>query len=66
MWQGSVITWDGRLIPCCYDKDAVHSYGLLDSSTQVKTIWTSPNATIFRQNVMKSRDVYEICRNCGE
>jgi len=66
MWQGGVITWDGRLVPCCYDKDADYSYGLLNTSHHFKTLWKSPEADKFRQNVMKSRDVYEICRNCGE
>ncbi len=22
MWSGSVITWDGKAVPCCFDKDA--------------------------------------------
>ena len=24
MWSGAVITWDGRVVPCCFDKDAAH------------------------------------------
>ena len=27
MWQSCVVTWDGQVIPCCFDKDASHSMG---------------------------------------
>lgn len=29
MWQGAVVTWDGRVVPCCFDKDASHVMGEL-------------------------------------
>ncbi len=33
LWSGCVITTDGEVLPCCYDKDHAHSYGnLLHSS----------------------------------
>jgi len=27
MWSSCVITWDGLVVPCCFDKDAVHQMG---------------------------------------
>ena len=27
MWHSSVITWDGKVVPCCFDKDATHVMG---------------------------------------
>ncbi len=24
MWHSAVLTWDGKMIPCCFDKDAQH------------------------------------------
>ena len=27
MWSGSVSTWDGSIVPCCFDKDAKHVLG---------------------------------------
>ena len=30
MWQGAVITWDGRVVPCCFDKDAQHAMGVAE------------------------------------
>uniref|UniRef100_UPI004037A422 SPASM domain-containing protein n=1 Tax=Algoriphagus halophilus TaxID=226505 RepID=UPI004037A422 len=29
MWQGAVVTWDGKVVPCCFDKDANHVMGEL-------------------------------------
>ena len=31
LWSDSLITWDGRILPCCFDKDAEHEMGFLDS-----------------------------------
>jgi MoaA/NifB/PqqE/SkfB family radical SAM enzyme len=27
MWHSCVITWDGKVVPCCFDKDAHHQMG---------------------------------------
>ncbi|HXS57540.1 MAG TPA: radical SAM/SPASM domain-containing protein, partial [Hanamia sp.] len=27
LWQANVITWDGMVVPCCFDKDASHRLG---------------------------------------
>ena len=27
MWSSNVITWDGNVIPCCFDKDGIHTFG---------------------------------------
>ena len=29
MWHSCVITWDGLVVPCCFDKDAMHQLGNL-------------------------------------
>ena len=34
MWQGCVITWNGGIVPCCFDKDATHQLGQL-SETEI-------------------------------
>ena len=33
LWHSSVITWDGRVVPCCFDKDATHQFGYLKTNT---------------------------------
>lgn len=65
MWQSSVITWDGKLVPCCFDKDAHHSMGSLNDSS-FKEIWTSDAYNQFRSSIFKSRSEIEMCKNCTE
>ena len=65
MWQSCVITWDGKIVPCCFDKDAAHVMGSLQTKT-FKEIWNSSGYQKFRQSLLKSRSEIEICKNCTE
>jgi radical SAM protein with 4Fe4S-binding SPASM domain len=65
MWQGCVITWDGKIVPCCFDKDAKYKLGNLESES-FKTIWNSVPYNNFRRSVLKSRSGIDICTNCTE
>ena len=65
MWQGAVVTWDGKLVPCCFDKDAKHVMGELKSHS-LSSIWSSPAYVTFRKQLLVDRTQIEICRNCSE
>jgi radical SAM protein with 4Fe4S-binding SPASM domain len=65
MWTGSVITWDGRVVPCCFDKDASHAMGSL-SEHSFQTIWNSTAYQNFRRSLFRSRKEIDICSNCSE
>jgi radical SAM protein with 4Fe4S-binding SPASM domain len=65
MWQSCVITWDGKVVPCCFDKDAHYVMGDLTQQS-FKEIWTSKNYNSFRKTILRSRDEIEMCRNCTE
>jgi radical SAM protein with 4Fe4S-binding SPASM domain len=65
IWSSLVVTWDGRVVTCCYDKDADHQTGNLLIEPLSK-IWKNQNYTSFRKHVLKNRAETEICRNCGE
>ncbi len=65
MWHSCVITWDGQVVPCCFDKDADHPMGTLaDQSFQ--EIWHSEPYRDFRKTLFNSRSKIEMCRNCSE
>ncbi|GAB1449884.1 radical SAM protein [Bacteroidota bacterium] len=65
LWKGSVITWDGLVVPCCFDKDATHRFG--DVSTEAfEKVWTNERYKGFRQAILKSRKEIDICTNCTE
>lgn len=65
MWHSCVITWDGKVVPCCFDKDARHVMGDL-SQQSFREIWNSPGYDAFRASLLRSRSEIEMCRNCTE
>jgi radical SAM protein with 4Fe4S-binding SPASM domain len=65
MWQGCVITWDGKVVPCCFDKDAHHQMGEVGRQ-MFREIWRSEAYTKFRAAVLHSRKEIDICSNCSE
>lgn len=65
MWQACVITWDGLVVPCCFDKDASHRLGDLKKNTMAE-IWTGDKYQSFRATLLRSRKEIDICKNCTE
>ena len=60
-----VITWDGMVVPCCFDKDATHQMGDLKKDSFHK-VWKNPVYQKFRTQVITDRKSIDICRNCTE
>lgn len=65
MWDGAVITWDGRVVPCCFDKDATYQLGKLDNQS-FKEIWKGKAYKDFRKQIFTDRSKIDICGNCTE
>ena len=65
LWHSSVITWDGLVVPCCFDKDATHQLGDIKPGT-FSEIWNNEKYMNFRKSVLKSRSEIDICTNCTE
>ena len=65
MWSSCVLTWDGRVVPCCFDKDATHQLGHMDGQT-FQEIWFGKQYQAFRKQLLSGRDQIDICRNCSE
>jgi radical SAM protein with 4Fe4S-binding SPASM domain len=65
MWSSCVVTWDGVVVPCCFDKDAKHPLGDLKTQT-FKKLWKSVKYQSFRQSILNSREEIDICKNCSE
>jgi radical SAM protein with 4Fe4S-binding SPASM domain len=65
MWSGAVVTWDGKVVPCCFDKDATHEMGNL-SREDFKSIWKGKAYAMFRKQLLKGRKEIDICKNCSE
>lgn len=65
MWSSSVVTWDGKVVPCCFDKDADHLTGNLKNRT-FSEIWKNEEYKEFRKKILSSRKSIDICTNCTE
>lgn len=64
-WHSSVITVDGKFIPCCFDKDALHEFGDLKENS-LKQIFDGNKSKKFKNQILKDRKQFDICRNCTE
>jgi radical SAM protein with 4Fe4S-binding SPASM domain len=65
LWHANVITWDGLVVPCCFDKDAQHQLGDL-SKHSFREVWENKQYRDFRKQLMHSRKNIDICSNCSE
>lgn len=65
LWHDPVITWDGLVAPCCFDKDAQHRLGDLKNSS-FREIWRNGEYRNFRTQILKGRKNIDICANCSE
>ena len=65
LWHGAEITWDGKVLPCCFDKDAQYEMGSLQDHSFLD-IWRNPAYDAFRSKLLQSREEIDICQNCSE
>ncbi len=64
-WGSLVISCDGQLAPCCYDKDLKYSPGNINQES-LKSLWYSKQLIDFRKMILTSRKNTDICQNCPE
>jgi radical SAM protein with 4Fe4S-binding SPASM domain len=65
IWFTTVITWDGKVIPCCYDKDAEFVMDTINGQS-FESIWNNKKYNSFRKGVVNNREKISICTNCAE
>jgi len=65
LWTNPVVTWDGKVVPCCFDKDAEHQLGDLEQES-FKDIWKGKGYKDFRDKLNSGRQNIDICSNCSE
>lgn len=66
MLSSTVLTWDGKVVPCCFDKDAHHILGDISNYPSFKAIWNNKDYVDFRKAVFTRRKEIDICQNCSE
>ncbi len=65
LWRTSVITWDGRVVPCCFDKDAENEIGIVNGKS-FSEVWKSEKYYGFRNRILSDRKSEPMCTNCTE
>jgi radical SAM protein with 4Fe4S-binding SPASM domain len=65
LWNTMVILHDGRVVPCCFDKNAQIINGKYPDSSLQK-IWKGEQSVKFRQKILHSRKNISMCCNCTE
>ena len=65
MWHATVFTWDGNIVPCCFDKDAKYKMGNIQDK-KFDEIWLGDQYKKFRKHLFYNRNNIDICKNCTE
>lgn len=63
LWFNPVVTWDGFVVPCCFDKNADYIMGDLKKDSFI-SIWNSLKYEEFRKQIFSDRKSVPICNNC--
>lgn len=62
-WSSAVVTWNGDVVPCCFDKNAAHVMGNMKKQ-KLSEIWSKPVFNRFRHQVLNEQQKIDICNNC--
>ncbi len=65
IWFGSVITSYGKIVPCCFDKNANHSLGNVYEKSVIE-LFKNNASREFKKRVWASYNEITMCRNCSE
>ena len=63
LWSGCVITTNGTVLPCCYDKATAYPLGNIHTSS-LRDTWHSLAANALRSAVLHRCDTIPMCREC--
>ena len=61
VWSGVVVTTNGEVLPCCYDKAREYAYGNI-MNTGMRELFAGEKANTFRQAAMQQTPL--ICQEC--
>lgn len=62
-WDMMTITWDGDVVPCCYDYDKKYVVGNVGLNT-LNEIWMGERMTSLRREFLSNHVSNSLCRSC--
>jgi len=66
LWYSSVVLSDGRIVPCCFDKNGIFNFGNISQVKKFEKIWKSNEYTEFRNRLLSRAEQISICQNCSQ
>lgn len=62
-WETLSVTWDGEVVPCCFDYDKKYPLGNLKDATLAE-IWNGERMQALRREFMANDVQNPLCKNC--
>jgi radical SAM protein with 4Fe4S-binding SPASM domain len=62
-WHSTLVTWNGTVVPCCFDKNADFAMGNVNEAL-LKNIWSNQTYNEFRKKLFSDKYRIGICLNC--
>ncbi len=64
IWHSTVITWDGRVLPCCRDPHGQYVMGNVFQEPLAR-IWNNAKYRAYRAKILTAQSQIDICRLCS-
>ena len=64
LWNSIVVTVEGDILPCCYDKNAKYAFGNLKNET-IKNVIGNHKFKKFASTLLHNQNSIDICNNCN-
>ncbi|MDD5617540.1 MAG: radical SAM protein [Candidatus Omnitrophica bacterium] len=62
-WSGSIINWDGTVVPCCYDYNETYKIGNVFNEP-FKNLWNNQKYRYLRKEIKNGRKNIPLCSIC--
>lgn len=66
LWRSTVLLSDGRLVPCCFDKNGRFHVGTPTAGVGLKQLWHGERYHHLRNQMLHAHQIGPICLNCTE
>lgn len=63
LWDSSVISWNGEIIPCCGDLNFEYNLGNINEENFTK-IWKSQKYILLRKQILNNINQIKMCQTC--
>jgi radical SAM protein with 4Fe4S-binding SPASM domain len=62
-WERMTLTWDGSVLPCCFDFDGKYVLGNIREET-LADVWNGDKMRLLREEFRSNRVTNSLCKNC--